>query len=314
MSIPKDFRNKKKPKAGRPRGSSSWKKDQWQAITQAIDLLSHHLLGFFILIIFASILLSLPLTLTYILHNVNEMGESLHQDTQISVYLTPGLSNNNTNTLIKTVRAQDNIDYIEHISQQQGLEEFEKESGLSKLTDYLGYNPIPGIILVRPTAYEPSVNDLKRIVNNLSLMPGVENVAIDTQLLEHALKFTNSLYHSIAIVTIILYFLTLVILTMLMNFLLPESLSNTSNTTMVYLGLLLGIIAGMLSDYLVSYFSLLVKGIITQLTFLNVIPSHFELSVSSVVVNQIGSWIMLTIAALIVRKYHLKTADKRLKS
>ena len=145
-------------------------------------------------------------------------------------------------------------------------------------------------------------------------MPGVENVAIDTQLLEHALKFTSSLYHSIAIVTIILYFLTLVILTMLMNFLLPESLSSTSNATMVYLGLLLGIIAGMLSDYLVSYFSLLVKGIITQLTFLNVIPSHFELSVSSVLVNQIGSWIMLTIAALIVRKYHLKTENKRPRS
>lgn len=311
MSIPKDFRNKKKPKAKKTRNSSSWKKRHWLALTQAIDLLSHHLLGFFILIIFASILLSMPLTLTYVLHNVNEMGDSLHQDTQISVYLTPGLSSTNANTLIRAIRAQDDVDYVDYISQEQGLEEFEKESGLNKLTDYLGYNPIPSIVLVRPTTYEPTVHELNQIVSHLSLMPSVENVAIDTQWLEHALIFTKSLYHSIAIVTIILYFLTLVILTMLMNFLLPESLNDTSNSTMIYLGLLLGVIAGMVSDYLVSYFSLLVKGIITQLTFLNVIPSHFELSVSNVVVNQIGSWIMLTIAALIVRKYHLKTAEKR---
>jgi len=212
MSIPKDFSNKKKPKAKKSPCSPSWKQRHWHAICQSIDLLSHHLVGFFILIIFASILLSLPLTLTYILHNVNEMGESLHQDTQISIYLSPKVSDSNANTLIKQIRARDDLDYVEYMSQQEGLEEFEQASGLNKLTDYLGYNPIPGIIVVRPTDYEPSVSALKKIVDNLSLMPGVENVAIDTQWLEHALEFTTSLYHSFAIVTIILYFLTLVIL------------------------------------------------------------------------------------------------------
>ncbi len=280
------------------------KRSHFTTMLQAMDLLSHHLFGFFVLVIFTSILLSLPLTLTYLLQGIGSIGDSLHKNAQISVYLAPGLSDVAINQVTDSINSKGDTNFVRFISPDQGLQEFEKQSGIEKLNDYLNTNPIPGVIMLKTTLPNPSLEELKQLTENLAALPGVESVAMNGQWLSYAVSVITSISTSIAIATAISFFLILVIIVVLLNFLLPESLDETSNLTMVYLGMLLGIITGIAADYWVSYFAHLLNQLAEQLTFLNLKPDHFHLTGWDIFVNQFGCWITLIVAALIVRHYH----------
>ena len=288
----------------RSTGHSTEKRSHFAELIQAVDLLSHHLFGFFVLIIFTSILLSLPLTLTYLLQGMGSIGEALNKNAQISIYLTPGLSDADTTQLTDSLNSRGDTQFVRFISPDQGLQEFEKQSGLEKLNDYINTNPIPGVIMLKITTPEPSLEELNNITDDLGTLPGVESVAMNGQWLNHAVSVITSISTSLAIATAISFFLSLVIIIVLLNFLLPESLENTSNLTMVYLGILLGIITGIAADYWVSYFAHMLDQLAGQLTFLNLKPDHFHLAGWDIFVNQFGCWITLIIAALVVRHYH----------
>ena len=280
------------------------KRSHFAVLIQAMDLLSHHLFGFLILIIFTSILLSLPLTLTYLLQGVGSIGDSLNKNAQISVYLIPGLSDADISQTTDAINAKGNTHFVRFISPDQGLQEFEKQSGIEKLNDYLNTNPIPGVILLKTTLSNPSLDELNQATDDLASLPGVESVAMNGQWLNYAVSVITSISTSIAIATAISFFLILVIIVVLLNFLLPESLEETSNLTMVYLGMLLGVITGIAADYWVSYFAHLLNQLAKQLTFLNLKADHFHLTGWDIFVNQFGCWSTLILAALIVRHYH----------
>lgn len=288
------------------RGSKSTTKQysHFDILIQAVDLLSHHLFGFFVLIIFTSILLSLPLTLTYLLQGMGSIGDALNKNAQISIYLTPGLSNTDTTQLTDNLNARGDMQFVRYITPDQGLQEFEKQSGLEKLNDYINSNPIPGVIMLKITTPDPTLDELNKITDDLGSLPGVESVAMNGQWLNHAVSVITSISTSLAIATAISFFLSLVIIIVLLNFLLPESLEKTSNLTMVYLGILLGIITGIAADYWVSYFAHMLDQLAGQLTFLNLKTDHFHLAGWDIFVNQLGCWITLIIAALVVRHYH----------
>lgn len=302
----KDYKSEKRMIRGSKRstGHSTQKRSHVDELIQAVDLLSHHLFGFFVLIVFTSILLSLPLTLTYLLQGMGSIGDALNKNAQVSIYLTPGLSDTETAELTNRINSQSDTQFVRFISPEQGLQEFEKQSGLEKLNDYINTNPIPGVIMLKITAPEPSLEKLNQITEDLSELPGVESVAMNGQWLNHAITVITSISTSLAIATAISFFLSLVIIVVLLNFLLPESLDETSNLTMVYLGILLGVITGIAADYWVSYFAHMLDQLAGQLTFLNLKPDHFHLAGWDIFVNQLGCWTTLIIAALIVRHYH----------
>lgn len=280
------------------------KRSHFEVLIQAVDLLSHHLFGFFVLIVFTSILLSLPLTLTYLLQGMSSIGDALNKNAQVSVYLAPGLSDAATTELTDKINARGDTQLVRLISPDEGLQEFEKQSGIEKLNDYLNTNPIPGVLMLKITLPEPSLSRLNQLTKDLSSLPGVESVAMNGQWLNHAVAVITSISTSLAVATTISFFLILVIIVVLLNFLLPESLEETTNLTMVYLGILLGIITGIAADYWVSYFAHLLDQLAGQLTFLNLKPDHFHLAGWDILINQFGCWSTIIIAALIVRHYH----------
>jgi hypothetical protein len=222
------------------------------------------------------------------------------------VYLNPGLDNTSTNDVINTLKTRTDTEFVRYISPQLGLKQFEKQSGIEKLNDYLNTNPIPGVIMLKVVLVDPRPDELDQLTEELAAFPGVESVAMNGQWLTHAIAVLQSISLSIAIATTISFFLILVIIVVVLNFLLPESLSETSNMTMVYLGVLLGVITGIVADYWVSYFAHFLDQLVAQLAFLNLKTEHFHLGGWDIFVNQLGSWSMLIIAALVVRHYRLR--------
>lgn len=302
----KDYKRFSRAKPRRQRKIKATKKRSHLAeLLQAVDLLSHHLFGFFVLIVFTSILLAVPLTLTYLVQGIGSINDALNKNAQISVYLTPGLSDAKINEVTESINSRGDTEFVRFISPEQGLQEFEKQSGIEKINDYINKNPIPGVIMLKATSSDQSLKRLNQLAHELKSLPGVDSVAMNGQWLNHALKVVASISTSIAVATFIAFFLILVIIVVLLNFLLPEALQNTAPLTMVYLGMLLGIITGIAADYWVSYFAHLLDQLASQLTFLNLKPEHFHLTGSDIFINQLGCWATLIIAALIVRHYRI---------
>jgi len=290
----KDFKLKKLPKRG-----------QMSELLQAMDLLSHHLFGFFVLVIFTSILLSLPLTLMYLSKGMGDLGHVLNKNAQITVYLNPELSDAQTLALTDTLNSRPDTQVLRFISAEEGLQEFERQSGIEKLNDYINTNPLPAVLMLKVMTPNPSIDQLNQLSAALQSLPGIESVAMNVQWLEHALKAMASIRTSLGVATGISFFLSLVLIVVLLNFLLPESLEDTAHLTMVYLGVLLGVITGIIADYWVSYFAHLLNALVSQLSFLNVKSDHFHLATSDILVNQLGCWATLIFAALTVRHYRL---------
>lgn len=302
----KDYKSPFRSHSNKQKNKASFeKRSHITELWQAMDLLSHHLFGFFVLIIFTSILLSLPLTLTYLSQGVNSINNALNKNAEISVYLTPGLSETATSDITDKINARGDTKFIRYISPQQGLEEFEKQSGIEKINHYINKNPIPGVIMLKVTLMDQSLDELNQLANELNTFPGVDSVVINGQWLNHALSVIDSISTSLTIATIVAFFLILVIIIVLLNFLLPESLAETTPLTMIYLGILLGIITGIASDYWVSYLAHLFNQLVEQLTFLNMNTGHFHLATWDIFVNQVSCWTTLIVAALIVRYYRL---------
>lgn len=275
------------------------------AFKQAVQLLSHHVFGFIVLVFFVSILLSMPLTLVYTSKIVNKIAQSMNSNAQISVYLETSLSNNQTQSLINDIEKIEDVRLVKYISPSEGLQEFEQYSGITKLTDYLQDNPIPGVIILKTAGSQPALSVTQSVGNQISALPGVNNVAVNNAWLSKSLAFIKSIQKSMLISTVVAFFLVFVIITTLFNLLLPESLIDTSKRTMIYLGLLIGIVTGVAADIAVNYFSFSINEIIQQLTFLNISTRVKHMDMISILINQGLSWTVLISAALIVRRYRI---------
>lgn len=277
----------------------------WFAFKQAIHLLSHHVFGFLVLIFFVSTLLSVPLTLVYASNIVNKIGVSMNSNAQMSVYLDTPLSEYKTQELIDEIKTINAVRFVKYISPDEGLKDFEQQSGIAKLTNYLQDNPIPGVIILRTASNQPALQITESVGNEITALPGVSNVAVNNAWLSKSLSFIKSIQKSMVLSTVIAFFLVFVIITTLLNLLLPESLIDTSKRTMVYLGLLLGIVTGIAADIAVSYFSFSINSLVHQLTFMNISTQAQSLGLFSILINQSLSWVVLISAALIVRRYRI---------
>lgn len=280
---------------------------QWLAFSQAMNLLSHHIFGFLMLISFVSILLSLPLTLLYVSHGISGIEKAINKNAHIAIYLQPHLPSQQTDVLIQLIEQRHDIMAIDYISPEEGLKDFEAQSGFDQLKTYLPDNPLPGVIV----AQIADTATIQTTVEEISQMAGIDNVAINTQWLDHSLQLIHAIQTSLLIATTIAFFLILVIIVMLFNLLLPESLAKTSKSTMVHMGIVLGIITGIGADFTVDYFSRFVHALLSQLAFLNIAPNHLDMTAMGIVINQSLSWAVLIVAALIVRHYRLMTRKSR---
>lgn len=291
----------------RKKGSSSRATRQWLAFSQAMNLLSHHIFGFLALITFVSILLSLPLTVLYVSHSISGIEKAINKNAQIAIYLQPHLPTHQTDALIQLIERRRDILAIDYISPEEGLKDFEAQSGFDQLKTYLPDNPLPGVIV----AQTADPDTIKTTVDEIRQIAGIDNVAINSLWLDHSLQFIHAVQTSLLIAAAVAFCLILVIIVMLLNLLLPESLADTSKSTMVHMGIMLGIITGIGADFAVDYFSRFVHALLSQLAFLNIAPNHLDMTVMGILVNQSLSWAVLIIAALIVRHYRLVVRKNR---
>jgi cell division transport system permease protein len=108
------------------------------------------------------IALALPAGLHVLLQNVQKLSTGWEGTAQMSLFIKQDVSEKRIQKLAKKLRGWDGVAEIRYISREQALEEFRKLSGFGGALDSLNENPLPAVLVVRPTteAAEPAQMEL----------------------------------------------------------------------------------------------------------------------------------------------------------
>ncbi len=133
--------------------------------------------GSFFTCLVIAVALSLPMGLTLLLKNLNELGGTWQQAAQISVFLDLNAKPAEGQALQKRLLKHSSVAEVEWISQEQALEDFQSFSGLGQALQDLPQNPLPSSLLVTPKQVDKA--ELNRLAADIQALPKVQQVQLD---------------------------------------------------------------------------------------------------------------------------------------
>lgn len=176
--------------AARPQGAvqsqMSWrdKFDAWSAhhsnsaIESLLRLLETPLQSLMTWLVIA-IAVALPAALFVVFGNVQQIGQSWQDSSQISVFLKKEASANQAQDLRGRWAQRPDVAQATYVSPEQALEEFKLGSGLGELANHLDENPLPAVILIKPKIGGNAPDALTSLQQALIADPLVADVRLD---------------------------------------------------------------------------------------------------------------------------------------
>lgn len=125
-----------------------------------------------------AIALALPAALYVVFNNLQQLGYSWQDSSQISVYLKKAVTDSNAQGLRLQWSQRAEVATVEYIAPGQALAEFKRSSGLGDLVAQLDENPLPGVLLVKPRP-DQTPAQLANLQQQLSAAPEVAEVQLD---------------------------------------------------------------------------------------------------------------------------------------
>lgn len=174
----------------RPQGAvqsqMSWrdKFDAWSAhhsnsaIESLLRMLSTPLQSLMTWLVIA-IAIALPAALFVVFNNVQQIGQTWQDSSQISVFLKKDATANQAQDLRGRWAQRADIAQATYVSPEQALEEFKVGSGLGELANQLGENPLPAVILIKPKSVGNAPDALTSLQQALVADPLVADVRLD---------------------------------------------------------------------------------------------------------------------------------------
>lgn len=138
--------------------------------------------GSFFTCLVIAVALSLPMGLTLLLKQLDQLGASWQQAAQISVFFQLDATDQQTRELAADLRNHSDITEVAWIGREQALEDFASFSGLGQVLQELSDNPLPASLLITPAQINPE--QLQELVHNLEQMPYVQQAQLDLQWVE----------------------------------------------------------------------------------------------------------------------------------
>ncbi|WP_323813363.1 permease-like cell division protein FtsX [Cellvibrio sp. NN19] len=126
-----------------------------------------------------AIAIALPAALFVVFSNVQQIGQSWQDSSQISVFLKKDANANQAQDLRGRWAQRGDVAQATYISPEQALEEFKLGSGLGELANHLDENPLPAVILIKPKIGGNAPDALNSLQQALVADPLVADVRLD---------------------------------------------------------------------------------------------------------------------------------------
>lgn len=136
-----------------------------------------------------AIAVALPAILYVALTNVQHIGYSWQDSSQISVFLHKNITDNQAEALRQRWVNRSDIAQISYISPTAALAEFKTTSGLGQVVESLDENPLPGVLLVQPSIAGNTPDALEKLEQVLKNDAQVADVRLDMQWVKRLHQF-----------------------------------------------------------------------------------------------------------------------------
>lgn len=259
--------------------------------------------------------LTIP-TVSYLLwKNIHHATTQFYPESELTVYLHKNLSEEDANLVVEKIRQQEGVESLNYISRQESLNEFRHWSGFSEELDVLDDNPLPAVVMIKPTKAFNESQQRNELRENLDKIKGVQEVRLDNDWLEKLTALTWLVAHVAIFCTVLM---AVAVFLVIGNSIRADVYSNQSNIeVMKLLGatdqfilrpfLYTGMIYAALGGFLACIFSSLTIGYFTgavkyvtdifavnfNLNGLGLVEFLFLLVVC-IIMGYIGAWLSAT--------------------
>jgi len=126
-----------------------------------------------------AIALALPSGLLIWLQSAKQLSGHWENSNQMSVFLLRNSSERQARELAKQIQSWPEIQRVDYVSKQQGLEQFKRLSGLESALKTLDSNPLPDVLSVIPRADLLDAQQLTHLKTSIEKRPHVDFVQLD---------------------------------------------------------------------------------------------------------------------------------------
>lgn len=127
------------------------------------------------------ITLALPSALYVTLDNVQRLSQGWEDTGQISLFLKQEISESGAEKLADKIRRLPSVAKVEYLSRETALAEFKRLSGFGEALNALDRNPLPAVLVVRPSAAHNRPEMLAPLLKGLSRYHEVELAQLDLE-------------------------------------------------------------------------------------------------------------------------------------
>lgn len=234
------------------------------------------------------ITLALPAGLYVLFDNLQRASHGWDAGVQISLFLKLDTPEQGALALQDRIRAMPGVAAVQYISRAQALSEFKRMSGFGDALDVMDTNPLPPVLVVRPSAAASSPDTARALVQTLAHQPGVELAQLDLEWIKRLNAMLALAQRGVMILAVLL---ALAVLLIIGNTIRLAILNRRSEIEVIkliggtdafirrpflYAGLLQGLFGALAAWLLVSAGRLLLSGPAEDLAGLY--GSRFELS------------------------------------
>ena len=259
--------------------------------------------------------LTIP-TVSYLLwKNIHHATTQFYPESELTVYVHKNLSEEDANLVVEKIRQQEGVESLNYISRQESLNEFRHWSGFNEELDVLDDNPLPAVVMIKPTKAFNESQQRNELRENLDKIKGVQEVRLDNDWLEKLTALTWLVAHVAIFCTVLM---AVAVFLVIGNSIRADVYSNQSNievmkllgatdqfilrpflyTGMIYAALG-GFFACIFSSLTIGYFTGAVKyvtdifAVSFNLNGLGLVEFLFLLVVC-VIMGYIGAWLSAT--------------------
>lgn len=134
---------------------------------------------------------ALPLMLWLFFANVQNASQHW-QGTQMSIYLKKAVAEQDAQRLVTQLKQNSAIAHVEYIPPEQGIKDFEKQTGLTNVLDALPENPLPAVIVAYPAAAVTTAPaKAEALAGALKSNPEVDFVQLDREWVQRVSAFVT---------------------------------------------------------------------------------------------------------------------------
>ena len=159
----------------------AWLRLNAQTLLASLGRLYRRPIGTLMTAAVIGVALALPAGLYVLLTNLQAVSGGWQGGAQISLFLRMDVDDGAARALGRRLGERGDVARVEVLGREQALAEFRQLSGFGEALDALGENPLPAVVVLRPTAEAGAPARIDALVEELRALPEVDLAQLDLQ-------------------------------------------------------------------------------------------------------------------------------------